>query len=153
LYISSPQAKVESFINWLSSRARYGIRGEKPIAVIAALQYLQDTGQKRIRLLELIENPSHLPSVRDRFIDLAGQYGSISNPRNSWSVITGSNREIQRAIEAHLEVDEAFSNLTKEQISTLFEKYIDILKRKGTNVSKKRIQVSLIHLPRQKRLD
>lgn len=128
--MSSDQGRVEDFIDILISRAKYGIRGEKPIAIIAILKYLKDKNMPGTSLLQLIKNPL----VRKHFSLLANQYGKIST--GSWSVITGKNRELQRAIEAE-EIDEIFTKLNQNQISNLFEKYFQILKQTKRESSEK----------------
>lgn len=125
----SPQEVIERFIGLLSSRARYGLRGEKPIAIIAALGYCLKNGLTGIGLLELVENQRHSGIIKSKFIQLASRYGEISNPSSSWSVITGSNRELQRVVAKQPDVDEAFAKLNQDQLSILYSSFMEKLKR------------------------
>jgi hypothetical protein len=125
--MSSETAKsiVEGFMDWLCGRAYYGIHGEKPIAVIAALKRLFDEKIAGKSLLEVL--PPHSQDVKPIFVYLARRYSNIQNPSSSWDVITGPNRELQKAIETFPKVGIAFSKLTIEEIRILHEKYMSSL--------------------------
>ncbi|KPV62824.1 MAG: Endodeoxyribonuclease RusA [Candidatus Bathyarchaeota archaeon BA1] len=127
-----PPAKltVADFMQKLCQRARYGIQGEKPIAIIVALKYIYENPQLVGKhLLELFDDPKHESQVREIFIDLAKRHGRIGEPVTSWSVITGKNRELQNAIMKSANVNEAFSELTLEEINQLLELYIQTLEK------------------------
>jgi hypothetical protein len=125
--VASMDAKsaVLDFFDELSSRAHYGVHGEKPIAVLAVLQYLYETGQMGVTFLDLLDYP-YYEKVRKTFIQVADQYGKMKNPGSSWSVITGSSRELQHAIQDHGQVNQAIYNLTPQETQ---ETYKTILKR------------------------
>ena len=119
---------VRRFIQMLSSQTRFGLRGEKPLAVIAALRYLCESVQTGIGLLALIENETHSRAVRRRFIALGNMYGKISNPENSWSVITGGDRfELQTAVNGSPDLDKSISSLTLEQTCSLSREFVQDL--------------------------
>jgi hypothetical protein len=122
---ATAEDNVRRFIEMLSSQARFGLRGEKPLAVIAALKYLCESIQTGIGLLALIENETYLRAIRHRFIALANLYGRISNPENSWSVITGGDRfELQTAVKNSPDLDKSISSLTLEQICSLSMEFV-----------------------------
>jgi len=119
---------VRRFIGMLSSQARFGLRGEKPLAVIAALKYLCESTQTGIGLAELIESESHSRAIRNRFIALANLYGRTSNAENSWNVITGGDRfELQTAVKGSPDLDESISSLTLEQTCLLSREFVQNL--------------------------
>jgi hypothetical protein len=125
---SSARSTVAGFIIELSQKAGYGIRGEKPLAIIAALKYLHDYKIIGKGLLELLEEP-HSKTIRSIFITLAKQCKKITDPSSSWNVITGKNRELQNAICKFRDgdVNKAFSQLKPEEIERLLTSYIDRL--------------------------
>ena len=119
---------VRRFIEMLSSQTRFGLRGEKPLAVIAALKYLCESTQTGIGLLALMENETHSRAIRNRFIALANLYGRISNPENSWSIITGGDRfELQTAVKGSPDLDKSISSLTLEQTCLLSREFVQNL--------------------------
>lgn len=134
--MSAAKLTVAEFMIELSRRARYGIRGEKPIALIAALQYVYRNRRIAKRLVELFNDPQHSLHVRKTFIDLANQFGRISEPSTSWNVITGKNREIQKAITQFPDVDMAFSKLTLEEVKSLSETFVQRLEKAANKASK-----------------
>jgi hypothetical protein len=125
---AAAEGNVRRFIEMLSSQARFGIRGEKPLAVIAALRYLCESVQTGIGLLALMENETHSRAIRSRFIALGNMYGRISNPENSWSVITGGDRfELQTAVKSSPDLDKSISSITLEQICLLSREFVQNL--------------------------
>jgi hypothetical protein len=119
------EENVRSFIETLSSQARFGLRGEKPLAVIAALKYLCESTQSGIRLSTLIENETYLRAIKNRFIALANMYGRISNPENAWTAITGGERfELQTEVRSSPDVDKSVSFLTLEQTCTISSEFV-----------------------------
>lgn len=121
----SAKFTVADFLQKLCQKAYYGIEGEKPIAVIAALKYLYEKKLTGKRLLELLDESQ----VKEIFKDLAYRYSRISNPSTSWDVITGKNKELQNAIMKSANVDEAFSKLTLEEIKSLLDIYTQRLEK------------------------
>jgi hypothetical protein len=125
---AAAEDNVRLFIETLSSQARFGLRGEKPLAVIAALKYLCESTKTGIGLLALMENETYSRAIRNRFIALANLYGRISNPENSWTVITGGDRfELQTAVKSSPDLDKSVSDLTLEQICSLCTAFIQNL--------------------------
>lgn len=117
---------VASFVSELIDRASYGIKGEKPLAIIAALKYLHDNEISGVELLDLIEGWDHSDDVRSVFITLAENSKKITSPSGSWSVITGSQKELQNAIRLFGpgDVNKAFSQLKPEEIESLLNSYM-----------------------------
>lgn len=131
--VESGEDKVRQFIETLSLRANYGIQGEKPLAVIAALQYVCEKSLEGTGFVELIESYSHSQRIRRRFIHLAIEYGRISNAENSWGVITGgSARELQRAAEDALGLDDAWSALAHGQVCSLATEFTQKLSEQAS---------------------
>ncbi|MHA1169593.1 MAG: DUF6308 family protein, partial [Candidatus Hodarchaeales archaeon] len=73
---------VVGFFDELSGKARYRVRGEKPLAVLAVLQYLYDTKQMGVKFLHILDYP-YYEKVRKTFLKLAEEYGSTSDPASS----------------------------------------------------------------------
>ena len=125
---AAAEDNVRRFIQLLSSQARFGLRGEMPLAVIAALKYLCESSQTAIGLLALIESETYSRAIRNRFIALANLYSRIPNPENSWSVLTGGDRfELQTAVKSSPDVDKSVSDLTLEQICSLSNEFVQKL--------------------------
>ncbi len=119
---------VRLFMGTLSSEARFGLRGEKPLAVISALKYLCESSQTGIGLLALLENETYSRAVRNRFIALANMYGRTSNPEASWVAITGAERfELQTAVKSSSDLDKSVSLLTLEQTCSLSRELVQRL--------------------------
>jgi len=123
--MSPAKTTVAEFMSELIRRAKYGIRGEKPIAIIAALKYLDENKLIGQRLFALF--PPHTRKVRPYFIDLADRYSRLNDPSNSWNVIVDG--EIQNSIKGFGNVDEAFCRLAEEEIGSLLEGYTRSLRK------------------------
>lgn len=119
---------VVGFVSDLSKKAKYGIKGEKPLAVIAALKYIQENKFLGKRLSELLAEP-HCKFVRRIFLDLAKTYSPIVEPDTSWDLIAEKKGELKDAIQQFRggNVDEAFSKLATEEIESLLRGYITYL--------------------------
>lgn len=50
---------VASFITHLTNQAAYGLKGEKPLALIAVLSYLDATEISGVKLLDLLTGEEH----------------------------------------------------------------------------------------------
>jgi len=131
---AAAEDNVRRFIEMLSSQERFGLRGERPIAVIAALRYLCESVQTGIGLLELMEIGTHSRAVRSRFVALGNMYGRISNPENSWSIMTGGDRfGLRTAVNGSPDLDKSMSSLTLEQLCSLSTEFVqNLAKHSGT---------------------
>jgi len=122
----SAKLTVKRFIEKLCQRARYDVQGEKSIAVIAAIKYVNEEKTVGMPLSKIFS--TYKQNVKTEFLDLANQYGRLKNPSGAFGVIVGKNGELLKAIEKDLEVDKAFSELTIDDIKQLYEEYIAKLK-------------------------
>lgn len=141
--LSDEKQIVMDFMNDLIEKADYGIRGEKPLAIIAALKYLNTNNISgktlsvlfpkpragRIRRTRIFIHP--YPQIRIIFTDLVKQSGSISDPSASWNNIVS---ELPKSIgdfnfERKCNINQAFSKLTLEEICSLLEGYMKSLQR------------------------
>ena len=120
---SETQDIIVDFFDALSKRAKYGIKGEKPLAVLAVLRYLSDTKQIGIKFLELLDYP-YYEKYRKTFIQEAEKYGDLADPSSSWSVITGVNMELQEEIEVNGRINQAVAGLITAEIETVYQKLL-----------------------------
>jgi hypothetical protein len=127
---SSNKSIVAGFILELAKKADYGVRGEKPLAIIAALKYLHENDVVGKKLLELLAEP-HAKVVKSNFLDLAREHSSIKEPGTSWNLIAGKQRELQNAIQQFRagDVNEAFAKLTPQETESLLKSYVNHLTR------------------------
>jgi hypothetical protein len=125
--MDSAKSKVETFMKELCTAAKkYGILGEKPIAVIAALKYVNDNRIVGKCLLEIFSTHTHIHGIKSVFLDLAYGYSNLKNPNDSWNnVIT----ELPYTIRKDSGIDVAFSELAMKDVQSLYEKYMTILEK------------------------
>ena len=125
---SSDKSIVAGFISELSRKAEYGIRGEKPLAVVATLKYLHENNVTGKTLLQLLREP-HAKVIRSTFLDLAREHSPIKESATSWDLIAGRKRELQNSIrQSHFgDVNQAFSKLTPEETESLLKSYANYL--------------------------
>jgi hypothetical protein len=116
----SPSSVIIDFFNVLSTQAKYGVRGEKPIAVLAVLEYLMKSRQIGVSFLDLLDYP-YYERVRTTYLDLAEKYGSFPDPSGSWNAITGRGMELQNLIVDDGRVDQAVANLSKKEIELTYK--------------------------------
>ena len=118
--LPSASSVVIDFFNVLSTRAKFGVRGEKPIAVLAVLDYLNSSRQIGVTFLDLLDYP-YYERVRQVYLELAEKYGSFADPAGSWGVITGRSMELQKLIVENGKVDRAVADLSKKEIALTYE--------------------------------
>ena len=119
---------VGDFIEKLVERAQYGVQGEKPLAVIATLNYLYEYKLLGQSFIELIDDPKHSSNIKSYFMRLANDYGRLKDPNASWNVITGTDEELQNATR-DFRVDESFARLMYIDIKSLLDRYFKQLER------------------------
>lgn len=125
---AAAEDNVRGFIEILSAQARFGLSGEKPLAVIAALKYLCESSQTGIGLLALLENETYSRAVKSRFVALANMYGRTPNPESSWTMITGADRfELQTTARRSPDLDKSVSALSLEQACSLSREFVQKL--------------------------
>ena len=127
---SSDKSIIVGFVSELMKKADFGIRGEKPLAIIAVLKYKHENNMLGGTLLELLSEP-HAKFIRLAFLSLAKSYSSIVEPQTSWDKIVGRSRELQSSIIQFRsgDVNKAVSNLTREETESLLSSYIDYLSK------------------------
>jgi len=125
---SSDKSILAGFISELAKKAEYGVRGEKPLAMISTLKYVYENNIKGKKLLELLVEP-HVKDIGGIFRDLAKTCSPIEEPDTSWDIITGKQRELQDAVLQFRagNVNEAFSKLTPEETESLLKSYLNYL--------------------------
>ena len=125
---AAAEASVRGFVEALSSQARFGLRGEKPLAVIAALKYLCESALTGVGLSAMLENEASAQAIRSRFVALENLYGRSPNPERSWTVMTGGDRfELQTAARSSPDLDRSVSSLTPEQACSLSREFVQDL--------------------------
>lgn len=117
--MSSAVLTVEKFLEMLCKNARYDVQGEKPIAVIAVLKFLNQKKVVGLPLSKLFT--TYRQNIREEFKDLAKRYGRIKDPNSSFGIML---KELMKKIEENPEVDKAFSELTVDDIKQLYDKYM-----------------------------
>jgi len=124
-----PYEVVRDLIQQLSSKAYYGVCGEKPLAMISAILYVKENNLYGKTLLEIFNEP-FASGAKKVFIDLAKKFGKIQDPSASWSVITGKAKELQNAIIKFPLANESFARLSPEHMNKLLDVYLKLLKGK-----------------------
>lgn len=84
--------RIHSFIEILSKRAHLGIYGEKPLAMLAIIEYIYYShieGKPAIKasISELLSTKVTSNAIRVKFLDLARKTGKLKAPDWSWSNI------------------------------------------------------------------
>lgn len=127
---SSAKSIVIGFVSELSAKAKYGIKGEKPLGIIAVLKYKHESKILGGTLLQLLSEP-HAKFVKRAFLSLAEMHSSIVEPQTSWDLIAGRSGELQSSIMQFGagDVNKAFSNLTPEETESLLNSYIRYLSK------------------------
>ena len=125
---TSAKSIIASFISDLSTKARYGLRGEKPLAVISILKYLNENNIAGKTLLELLAEP-HEKYIRRIYARLANEIGSIKEPLTSWDLLVRKTRELKDTTLQfkYGDVNDAFSKLDTgeiEQMNNNYSKYL-----------------------------
>ena len=120
---SATQKIIVDFFDDLSKRDKIGVKGEKPLAVLAVLRYLIDTKQIGIKFLELLDYP-YYEKYRKTFISEAERYGNLADASASWSVITGVNMELQEEIEVNGRVNQAVAGLITAEIEAVYQELL-----------------------------
>lgn len=131
--MSKRVSNIKGLIDQLSSRAWYGIGGEKPLVILAGLYYLyvsQHRGQpiRGVSLSELLSSPLHSSAIRSKFEELAESTGKLKNPPSSWNTVVAHGRELLDILKLRGEADEAFRRLTEDETYDLLDQYFSELK-------------------------
>lgn len=127
--------KISLFIDKLAKRAHLDLFGEKPLAVLAAVEYvysgfLEGRPDHDASLTELLMSTITSNAIKRKFTALAEKTGKLKAPVWSWSNVVSSKRELIEVLTENKSVDEAFRNLTKEKASNLLRNYYEKLSLK-----------------------
>lgn len=120
--------EIQSFIDRLAFRESYGLRGERPMAVIAVLKYAAKNGIVGKTLLMFLEDRRHKNKVKDEFLRLAKEFGRIENPEGSWSRMIEQKVLLRDVIHLSPRADKNFRYLTIQDIRSLYDDCIKLLK-------------------------
>lgn len=96
---------VEKFLGILCKNARYDVQGEKPIAVIAVLKFLNQKKVVGLPLSKLFT--TYRQNIKEEFKDLAKRYGRIKDPNSSFDII---HEELMKTIKENLKLIKLFLN-------------------------------------------
>jgi hypothetical protein len=111
---------IELFIDELASRAPYGYAGEKPLAVIAALDIAGSTmNEEKMTLSEALKTPLLEKEIKRRFIQLARETGKLKDPDSSWGNVVTSKKELLQILRERKTVDAAFKTLDAERLAKI----------------------------------
>lgn len=119
---------VQSFVRRLASRESYGLRGMKPLTVLAILKYAAKNKIVGKTLLMFLEDRRHKNKVRDEFLRLAKEFGRIKNPEGSWTWIIKGKLLLREVIHLSPRADKNFAHLATEEMRSIYDDYIKILK-------------------------
>lgn len=113
-------SRIEVFYEFLVKRARYGVMGEKPLALYCTIEHLSEKGVKGLSLSELLRSTLTSNAIKNRFL----RYGAIklADPETSWANIVSSKKELLNLLKENRSVDEAFKSLTQDQANSIYEK-------------------------------
>ena len=121
--------RISLFIDKLAQRAHLDLFGEKPLAVIAAVKFInsgfiEGRPVHNASLTELLTSTITSNAIKSKYMAL-NKKGKLKAPDWSWSNIVSSKRELLEVLKENKSVDEAFRNLTYDETSFILEKYYD----------------------------
>ena len=115
---------IEMFIDELASRAFYEYAGEKPLAVLAALETAGDVmRENQLTLSQALSSTLLGKEIKRTFVSLARRTGKIRDPDSSWSNVVTSKKELLVILNERKSVDEAFKAVSKERAEKMLRKY------------------------------
>jgi hypothetical protein len=115
---------IELFIDELASRAFYGYAGEKPLAVLAALETAGDVmRENQLNLSQALSSTLLGKEIKRTFIRLTQRTGKLKDPDSSWSNVVTSKKELLTILQEKKSVDEAFRTASKERTDKILAKY------------------------------
>lgn len=121
--------RISLFIDKLARQAHLGLFGEKPLAIIAAIKFInsgfiEGRPVHNASLTELLKNTITANAIKSKFMDL-NKKGKLKAPDWSWSNIVSSKAELVYVLKEHKSVDESFRNLTNDETSFILQKYYE----------------------------
>ena len=112
------------FIDELAIKAFYGYAGEKPLAILAALETASDKMRKNnLTLSQALTTPLIRNEIKRNYIQLAQKTGKLKSPESSWSNIVASKEELLIVLRKRKTIDEEFKTITKERAEQIIEYY------------------------------
>jgi hypothetical protein len=115
---------IELFMDKLASKAFYGYAGEKPLAVLAALETAGDVmRENQLTLSQALSSTLLGKEIKRTFVSLARRTGKIRDPDSSWSNVVTSKKELLVILNERKSVDEAFKAVSKERAEKMLRKY------------------------------
>jgi hypothetical protein len=115
---------IELFIDKLASKAFYEYAGEKPLAVLAALETAGDVmRENQLTLSQALSSTLLGKEIKRTFVSLARKTGKIRDPDSSWSNVVTSKKELLVILNERKSVDEAFKAVSKERAEKMLRKY------------------------------
>jgi len=115
---------IELFIDKLASKAFYGCAGEKPLAVLAALETAGDVmRENQLTLSQALSSTLLGKEIKRTFVSLARRTGKIRDPDSSWSNVVTSKKDLLVILNERKSVDEAFKAVSKERAEKMLRKY------------------------------
>ena len=123
---------IRSFIDMLSNRAHLGIYGEKPLALLAIIEYIYYSyveGKPAISasISELLSTTLTSNAIKVKFLDLAETTGKLKTPDWSWGNIVSYKKELIHELHKHKSVDKALQLLSKDQAEEILKYYYNLM--------------------------
>ena len=131
--------RINSFIEKLVRRAHHGLCGEKPLAILAAVEFIhsgfmEDRPQHNASLTELLTSKITSNAIKTKFVSLAEKTGKLKAPDWSWGNIVSSKHELIDVLKENRSVDDAFRYLTREQAKDILKYHYNKLGFKINNM-------------------
>ena len=124
--------EINLFIEKLVRRAHHGLCGEKPLAMLAAVEFIhlgfiEDRPQRNASLPELLSSKITSNAIQTKFVFLAEKTGKLKAPDWSWGNIVSSRHKLIDVLKENRSVDDAFRYLTIEQAKDILKYYYNKL--------------------------
>jgi hypothetical protein len=115
---------IELFIEELANRAQYRYAGEKPLAVLAALEAAGDAMRtEHLTLSKALSSNLSGRNIKTTFIRLAYQTGKLKDPDSSWGNVVTSKKELLEILYERRSIDEVFMTASKDRTDKILAKY------------------------------
>jgi len=115
---------IELLIDELASRAFYRYAGEKPLAILAALETAGETmRENQLTLSQALSSTLVGNEIKRTFIRLAKSTGKLKDPGSSWGNVVTSKKELIHLLNERKSVDEAFKTISKRRSEKILMKY------------------------------
>jgi len=120
--------RIIIFIDRLSQRAHLGIYGEKPLAMLAIIEYIYHSyieGRPPIKtsISKLLSTTLSSNAIRVKFLGLAKKTGKLKAPEWSWGNIVSYKKELIYELNKYRSVDKALQLLSKGQAEEILKHY------------------------------